>query len=147
METAGSGVANFRLVPLQPAERLGELLGLADIHLLPQSPEAEDLVLPSKLSGMLSSGRAIVATCRPNTEIAELVSQCGEIVPPEDAPALAAAIERLADERARRLELGRRARMIAEQTLGVDAVLSGIAAQMLTGRDATTSDRVPAPMS
>ncbi len=48
---------------LQPFERLSELLGMADIQLLPQSPEAEDLVLPSKLSGMLASGRPAIATC------------------------------------------------------------------------------------
>jgi colanic acid biosynthesis glycosyl transferase WcaI len=140
MEAASSAAFNFRLLPLQPVERLGELLGLADIHLLPQSPEAEDLVLPSKLSGMLSSGRAIVATCRPDTEIAEFVSQCGEIVPPEDASAVASAIERLADDRERRLELGRRARSIAEETLGSEAVLSDIAGEMSTNKASQASN-------
>ena len=41
--------------PLQPAERLGELLALADFHLLPQIVAASDLVLPSKLTNMLAS--------------------------------------------------------------------------------------------
>jgi len=143
MLAASDGALNFLMFPLQPTARLGDLLGLADIHLLPQSPVAEDLVLPSKLSGMLASGRAIVATCRLETEIAEIVSQCGEVVAPEDAAAVAAAIERLSDDPARRRQLGQRARMIAEQTLGCDAVLSGIAAQMWAGGNATAPAKVP----
>jgi len=79
IEEACKGLTNVSLLPLQPVERLNELLGMADIHLLPQSPEAEDLVLPSKLTGMLSSGRPVIATCRENTELAIIVEQCGVI--------------------------------------------------------------------
>jgi len=49
-------------VSTPPAERLGELLTCADIHLLPQRADAADLVMPSKLTGMLASGRPVVAT-------------------------------------------------------------------------------------
>ena len=38
------------------------LLATADIHLLPQRADAADLVMPSKLTGMLASARAVVAT-------------------------------------------------------------------------------------
>jgi len=44
-ETAG--LSNVHFIPLQPFERLGELLCTADMHLLPQIPDAADLVLPS----------------------------------------------------------------------------------------------------
>jgi hypothetical protein len=36
-------------------QRLNDLLNLADIHLLPQNARAADLVMPSKLTGMLAS--------------------------------------------------------------------------------------------
>jgi putative colanic acid biosynthesis glycosyltransferase WcaI len=114
LESASAGLANIRLIPLQPSERLQELLSMADIHLMPQSPDAADLVLPSKLSGMLASGRPVIATCRPGTEIGEIVSQCGLVVPPHDSLALANAIAALADQPALRREFGRRARAIAE---------------------------------
>jgi colanic acid biosynthesis glycosyl transferase WcaI len=143
MEAAANAASNLRVLPLQPAERLSDLLGAADIHLLPQSPEAEDLVLPSKLTGMLASGRPVVATCRPGTEIAEIVSQCGEVVPPEDAGSLAASIVRLADDPIRRLELGRCARLIAERSLGRDSVLTRIAREM--NLDRCTSAQTAAP--
>ncbi len=71
---------------------------MADIHLLPQSPDAADLALPSKLSGMLASGRPVIATCRQGTEISEIVSKCGVVVAPENGAELARAIVRLADD-------------------------------------------------
>ena len=115
------------LLPLQPFERLGDLLGLADMHLLPQSPEAEDLVLPSKLSGMLASGRPVIATCRRDTEIANVVSECGLVVAPGDGAGLAQAIMKLADDPALCLQLGIHARHYAETHLASEAVLGRMA--------------------
>jgi colanic acid biosynthesis glycosyl transferase WcaI len=135
LSAAVEGMPNVRLLPLQPSERLGELLGLADIHLLTQSPEAEDLVLPSKLSGMLASGRPVIATCRPGSELAAIVSECGEVVAPENASCVAAAVEFLADDPDRRTDLGRRARAVAEQSLGRDAVLGRIVERMQSYED------------
>ena len=126
LQEAASGLAGVRFLPLQPVERLGELLCTADIHLLPQSPDAADLVLPSKLSGMLASGRPVISTCRPGTELYSLVSACGIVVPPEDAVALGDAIAKLVDATALRLELGRRARACAEANFERDAILGRI---------------------
>ncbi len=126
LQEAAAGLPNVRFIPLQPMERLGELLCTADIHLLPQSPDAADLVLPSKLSGMLASGRPVISTCRPGTELDSVVSHCGIIVPPDDAAAFAGAIAKLADETTLRLELGRRARAYAEANFERDAILSRI---------------------
>jgi colanic acid biosynthesis glycosyl transferase WcaI len=126
LEAAVAGLSNVHLLPLQPVERLSDLLGMADIHLLPQSPDAADLVLPSKLSGMLASGRPVIATCRDGTEIGEIVRQCGLVVAPQDSSALAGAIARLADDRTLRQDLGRRARELAEGRFERNAVLGGI---------------------
>jgi colanic acid biosynthesis glycosyl transferase WcaI len=126
LEQAAADLTNLRLLPLQPFERLGELLCSADIHLLPQSADAADLVLPSKLSGMLASGRPVIATCHPGTELHEVVSQCGAVVEPQDPAALAAAIVRFADDAAHRAEMGRRARSYAEMNFERDAVLERV---------------------
>ena len=123
LESGVANLPNVRLMPLQPAGRLSDLLAMADIHLLPQSPDAADLVLPSKLSGMLASGRPVIATCRAGTEISEVVARCGLVVAPEDSRAMAEAIATLADAPQRRLELGRRAREFAEANFERDAVL------------------------
>jgi colanic acid biosynthesis glycosyl transferase WcaI len=111
-------------MPLQPSGRVSDLLAVADIHLLPQSPDAADLVLPSKLSGMLASARPVIATCRAGTEISEIVSQCGLVVAPENSTELAQAIVALADDPETRVLLGRRGRTFAENNFERDAVLS-----------------------
>jgi len=126
LEAAAAKLPNVRFLPLQPLDRLGELLSTADIHLLPQSSGAADLVLPSKLSGMLASGRPVIATCHAGTELDAVVSKCGLVVQPQDASGLADAICKLADEPTLRLELGRRARAYAEANFERDAILGRI---------------------
>jgi putative colanic acid biosynthesis glycosyltransferase WcaI len=140
LQAASDGLPNLRLLPLQPFESLGELLSMADIHLLPQSLGAADLVLPSKLSGMLASGRPVIATCLSGTELESVVSQCGVVVPPQDAAALAAAVTYLADNIAARLELGRRARAYAEMNFERDAVLGRVFAPLEGERAGVTDD-------
>jgi colanic acid biosynthesis glycosyl transferase WcaI len=124
LETRTRDLPNVRLLPLQPFERLGELLTTANIHLLPQSSDAADLVLPSKLTGMLASGRPVVATCAPDTELASVVSQCGMITTPGNPEHLASVVVSLADNRELMLDLGARARAWAEEHLDRDMVLS-----------------------
>ena len=68
-----AGLRNVRFLDLQPLERLNDWLGLADVHLLPQRADAADLVMPSKLTGMLASGRAVLATALPDTELCRVV--------------------------------------------------------------------------
>jgi colanic acid biosynthesis glycosyl transferase WcaI len=123
LEAAAKDLPNVRFLPLQPIERLGELLCMADVHLLPQSAGAADLVLPSKLSGMLASGRPVIATCRRGTELDAVVSRCGMVVQPEDAAGLGAAVCSLADDPKLRSELGRSARIYAEANFERDAIL------------------------
>jgi colanic acid biosynthesis glycosyl transferase WcaI len=132
LKKACKALSNVRFIPLQPFNRLGQILGLADIHLLPQSPEATDLVLPSKLSGMLASGIPIIATCKSDTEIASVVTQCGIVVPPEDDTALAIALEQLLDDGERRQRLGVQARFYCERNLARDAVLGHVQEQFIS---------------
>ena len=126
LEAKAAELPNLVVRPLQPLAMLGDMLCSADVHLLPQSPGAEDLVLPSKLSGMLASGRPVIATCGASTEIADAVSGCGLVVEPENSAALAQAIERLADDAPLRVRLGRAARIFAEANFERENVLSTV---------------------
>jgi colanic acid biosynthesis glycosyl transferase WcaI len=126
LESAAAALPNLRILPLQPSGRVADLLAMADIHLLPQSPDAADLVLPSKLSGMLASGRPVIATCRSGTEISGIVLQCGIVVEPENSSELAHAILKLADDPKSRFALGRSARAFAEANFERDAVLGSM---------------------
>jgi colanic acid biosynthesis glycosyl transferase WcaI len=116
-------LSNVHFLDLQPFERLNELLGMADIHVLPQRADAADLVMPSKLGGMLASGRAVIVTAHAGTELSNVVSGRGVVVAPGDAAALAEAIEQLAMSRQTREEMGAAGRRFAESALDQDAIL------------------------
>lgn len=118
-----ANLSNVRFLDLQPLEKLGTLLASADIHLLPQRADAADLVMPSKLTGMLASGRPVVATAHPGTEVARVIEGCGIAVLPEDSLVFARAIGDLAGNFDERERLGRAARVYAEENLARDAVL------------------------
>ncbi len=115
--------ANVTLLPLQPLDRLNDLLNAADIHLLPQRAAAADLVMPSRLTGMLASGRPTIATAHAGTQVAQVVEGRGLAVPAEDADALRAAVLRLVEDGPLRLALGRAARLYAVEHLGKQKVL------------------------
>jgi colanic acid biosynthesis glycosyl transferase WcaI len=117
------GLSNVSIVPFQPTERLNELLNLADIHLLPQRAEAADLVMPSKLTGMLASGRPVIATAQEGTQLASSVHKHGIVVPPGDPQAFATAIAQLADDKDLRLMLGQQARRYAMTHLDACVIL------------------------
>jgi colanic acid biosynthesis glycosyl transferase WcaI len=90
---------NVRFLPFQPYARLSEFLGVADLHVLPQAADVADLVLPSKLGGMLASGRRILVTAAAGRELADFLEGAAIIVPPGDMAALRKAILQAADER------------------------------------------------
>ena len=121
---------NVTMLPLQPYPRLNDLLNAADIHLLPQRAGAADLVMPSKLTGMLSSGRPVLATAEHDTQVGHVVAgdtednACGVIVPAEDPDALHAAVKRLVNDADLRARLGANARRYAVEHLGREQVLS-----------------------
>ena len=129
LESLVSGHSNVTLLPLQPLDRLNDLLNAADVHLLPQRAGAADLVMPSKLTGMLSSGRPIIATADPGTQVARVVAgdsaaqSCGLVVPAEEPAALHTAVERLIADPALRAQLGANARCYAVRHLGRQQVL------------------------
>lgn len=124
LEAMAAGLANIRFFDLQPREHLGELLGLASVHLLPQIAGAADLVLPSKLANMLASGRPIIATAAKGTGISDEIEGGGLAVEPGHATALAAAIERICDDPALARSLGEAARRRAEQRWHSEAILA-----------------------
>ncbi|ATC23452.1 WcaI family glycosyltransferase [Caulobacter vibrioides] len=130
LEEACANRPNVRFMDLQPIEKLPELLATADVHLLPQRAEAADLVLPSKLTGMLASGRPVVAMADNGTGLATEVEGCGLIVTPGDAAAMTGAVLRLAEDAPLRHELGVAARDRAEQRWRRSAVIDGLEAQL-----------------
>ena len=123
LEEMVHGFENVTLLPLQPLDRLNELLNAADIHLLPQRASAADLVMPSRLTAMLASGRPVIATAHTGTQLASIVEGRGLVVPPEDSEALHTAVRRLVHDSDLRAQFGASARKYAETHLGKETVL------------------------
>lgn len=118
------GLNNIHWLPLQPLDKLNDLLNMADVHLLPQKADAADLVMPSKLTGILASGRPVIATAIPDTEVWQVVQGCGVTVLPNNAKIFSDAIIKLANNSKLRIKLGATARKYAEEQLDYKNVLS-----------------------
>lgn len=130
LQEACAELPNVRFLGLQPTERMREWLGLADIHLLPQRADVADLVMPSKLTGMLASGRAVLATALPGTGVAYAIAGSGIATPPGDAEQFAAALQMLAGDGELRERFAFNARQRAEHDLDRDLILSRIEARI-----------------
>jgi glycosyltransferase involved in cell wall biosynthesis len=112
VERAARDLPNLRLGSYQPRERLAESLSAADLHLVSLDPPLGGLIEPSKLYGIMAAGRPALFVGPAESEVARTLERegCGAAFRNGDVTGLAAAISALADDPARREELGRRAR-------------------------------------
>lgn len=131
LEAAAADLSNIQFHDLQPRERLNELLGMASVHLMPQLAGAADLVLPSKLTNMLASGRPVVATADPGTGLADEVEGCGVLTMPGDAEAFARGIEAVIDDPAAAARYGEAARTRAMQRWAKEPILERLDERLL----------------
>jgi colanic acid biosynthesis glycosyl transferase WcaI len=113
IKAASVGLECITWLPLQPVERLNDLLNLADIHLLPQKADAADLVMPSKLTNMLASGKPVIATAHEGTELYSIVKQCGRVTEPGNVESFLSALVELANDPLSRMNYGLNAREYA----------------------------------
>ncbi|MCF0051764.1 WcaI family glycosyltransferase [Dyadobacter chenwenxiniae] len=89
------GLSNVKFYPLQPYENLSALLAMADIHLVLQKKSASDLVMPSKLTGILAAAGCVIVSAVPGTTLHEVITnhRMGILIEPENVAALAQGIE------------------------------------------------------
>jgi len=130
LQALAKDLPNVRFLPLQSLERLNALLNMADVHALPQKEGFADLVMPSKLIGMMASGRPVIATARHGSEVANIVQWCGIVTPPEDPVALAGAIVALSENASERMRLGAKARSYAVQHFDRESILRAFEAKV-----------------
>lgn len=126
LQSLAGNLPNVRFYNLQPRERLGELLSLATVHLVPQLASATDLVLPSKISNILASGRPLVVTAQPESGIAREVEDCGIITDPGDPIAFAAGIQALLEDNELMARLSAAALVRASERWSASVILTGV---------------------
>jgi len=110
------GLDNVQFVTTQPASRLPEVYGVADLSLVTLRKGMGQVSVPSKAYSIMASGRAILASVPEDSEVERLVKEaaCGVWVPPEDAPAMAQAILELRADGARLQAFGSNGRRWVE---------------------------------
>ncbi len=135
LQASTSDLPNVKFLPLQPLDKLNALLNCADVHLLPQLTDATDLVLPSKLTGQLASGRPTITVALSGSSLAQEVEGRGIVVSELTGEALATAVRRLMADDGLRMQLGRAARERAKNYWQRDQVLSLMEKRLYALRD------------
>jgi glycosyltransferase involved in cell wall biosynthesis len=111
------GLANVRFFPYQPRERMKETYATADVFLVSLKRGLAGFIVPSKLYGILASGRPYVAAVDEDSEVASITREyeCGLLVAPGDAGGIAHEISRLYRNRDLARKLGENARRASTQ--------------------------------
>ena len=88
-------LSNVLLFPYQSYEILNYSLGIASVSLVTLEKGFEGMVVPSKIYGILASGKPVVAVVGGKSEIVEIIEkgQCGKIVKIGDYQALVKCIK------------------------------------------------------
>ena len=120
----GAGLPNLRFVPMQPRERLPEVLAAADLHVVPLKRGLARSSVPSKLYSILAAGRPVLASVDFGTEVANTLERAGAgvSVGPEDPDAFAGALDKLLDDSAGLRSMGASGRSFVEGWVSPAAV-------------------------
>ena len=86
--------------------------------------------MPSKLAGMLASGRPIVAMAVQGTELSDVVRDCGVQTLPGDLDGFAEGVRYLSEQPILRSDFGRVGRRFAEENLSAESVIAKLASDM-----------------
>ncbi|MGK7876181.1 MAG: glycosyltransferase family 4 protein [Xenococcaceae cyanobacterium] len=106
------GLHNCLFLPYQDKQVLPYSLASCDLGLVSIAPDLEGIVAPSKLYGILASGRPIAAICEPHSYLRQLIedSGCGAAFNNNDANGLAEFIRYLYLNPQKRDKMGKAAR-------------------------------------
>lgn len=98
---AEKDLTNVEFLPFQPSELATSVYSAAGVNLIPLVKGGTKTALPSKTGVVLSCGRPAIFTFGEGTTFSNMLIACGAgiSVDPEDPKKLAAAIEKLAEER------------------------------------------------
>ncbi len=124
LEAMAANMTNVVFGDYQPAERLGEVLATADIHVVPLRRGLAASSVPSKTYSILAAGRPLIASVDVGTEVQRVVEQarCGLAVPPEDPDAFCAALASMLDDADQRRRMGEAGRRFVEGWASPSAV-------------------------
>ncbi|GAB2597574.1 WcaI family glycosyltransferase [Spirosoma areae] len=97
LQRKAAHLTNLHFLPLQPYSEFPKLLAMANVHLIIQKRAAGDIVMPSKLTSVLSAGGVAIVSAENHTSLANAINRnnIGYTVDPEDGVALAEVIRKV----------------------------------------------------
>ena len=121
---AAAGLDNVVFVPMQPRERLSEVLAAADIHTILLKHGLARSSVPSKMYSILAAGRPVVASVDADTEVTRVLAdaEAGLAATPGSVDDLHDAIAALVDDPDRRRSMGASGRSWVERWLSPASV-------------------------
>ncbi|MEH1966221.1 MULTISPECIES: glycosyltransferase family 4 protein [unclassified Nostoc] len=137
-----NGADNVLLLPLQPREKLPEMLAASDVGLIVQKRNVISFNMPSKIPLLLASGRPIVGSVPATGTAAKAIqlSGGGIIVEPESPDAIAAAVYDLYANPTLGARLGNTGRQFAEENYSLEQALDryeGLLSHIVANRKST----------
>ncbi len=123
---------NVLFFPLQPTENFNKFLNMADVHLVIQKAKASDLVMPSKLTTILSVGGLALITANVDSGLHALTKKykMGILVKAENQEALNNGIEEALTSNMRN-KIMNNARQYAENYLEINIVMKAFEKEVL----------------
>ncbi len=120
----GEALSNVRLFDFVAKDAYADLLASADVSLVTLEPGMEGLCVPSKFYSILASGRPVVATVSPKSEVARVIDEAQAGVHMEQAATgeLVSALIALAEDPARTGQMGQNARCVLEEKYSMTQV-------------------------
>ena len=126
-EVANRGIANLLLLPLQPWERLGEVLSTGSVLMALLGEESGEYSVPSKVLSYLCVGRPLLLSVPARNLAARIVSgqsgqPAGLVAPPEDSAAFIAAARSLYEDPAMCEQFASNARAYADEKFDIERI-------------------------
>ncbi len=112
-------LSNVTFIPYQKKEDLIYSLNAADVHLVTNQKGIKGVSVPSKVYGVMATGKAILGVLEKGSEAELLISnsQCGLTVEPQDYDEIKRAIESLLQQKQEMAQIGIRGRAYLDQYL------------------------------
>jgi len=100
LRARAAGLDNMLFAPMQPQDRVPEVLAAGDLHVVPLKTGLARSSVPSKTYSILGAGRPVLASVDVGSEVQRVVEAAGAgvAVPPDDLPAFVTALTALVDD-------------------------------------------------
>lgn len=132
LEDQMAGAFETTIYPPVPYEELTSLLHSADAHILFQKTSVLDTVMPSKVLGMMASGKPSIVTGHPEAEVGAVLKDSGGgyYISQNNSDQVTAALHRLLEDKEKSLQMGKKARTYVLEKYAKAPILDAFSSEL-----------------